>query len=526
MVCRDGVRLTSRLWLPEGDGPWPVLLMRQPYGRAIASTVTYSHPSWYARHGFLVVVQDVRGRGDSGGEFRGFAQEAADGADTVRWARQLPESNGRLGCYGFSYQGLTQLLSDSDEAPALPDCLAPAMTGLDEHRDWACEGGAHRWALGVGWGLQLAAQRCQRRGDHRGWRAIRASLESGAFLHNGLELLTEHDPDGMALRWLGSAPEAGAAAVVHQPSAALGRRPMLLIGGWHDPHLRGILDLWCRARAAGGAPLLRIGAWSHLDWRGGLDRLQLAFFQQHLQDQPTAAALRDPVLLQDSLSGIWRAPADGTHGAQGEPPAPWGLVSDGLAAMDAQEGVLVAGQPGRGGVTVVHDPWRPVPGRGGHLGLDAGPCERSDLDQRTDVACFTTAPLAGPLTLEGRPQLRLHVAADQPSFDLCAALSVLDPGRPEVRQLCTGVARLHREVGRSSVVRLELQPLLASLEAGQRLRLSLAGAAWPQIAVNPGDGSVPLGPAGPGHRVISLSLDLAEAQLQLQPLLNGHLGAN
>ena len=85
MPCRDGVRLATRLWRPDpagphGPGPWPVLLMRQPYGRAIASTVTYAHPCWYASHGFLVVVQDVRGCGDSEGDFGGFVQEGSDDA--------------------------------------------------------------------------------------------------------------------------------------------------------------------------------------------------------------------------------------------------------------------------------------------------------------------------------------------------------------------------------------------------------------------------------------------------------------
>lgn len=147
MDCRDGTQLISRVWQPADQGPWPVLLMRQPYGRAIASTITYAHPSWYAAHGFLVVVQDVRGQGASQGTFQGFEQELSDGVDTVRWVRKLDGSNGRVGFYGFSYQGLTQLLSD--DPAALPDCLAPAMAGLDERGDWACEGGAHWWALGL-----------------------------------------------------------------------------------------------------------------------------------------------------------------------------------------------------------------------------------------------------------------------------------------------------------------------------------------------------------------------------------------
>ncbi|MFM2122638.1 MAG: hypothetical protein RLZZ589_1075, partial [Cyanobacteriota bacterium] len=124
----DGVRLVSRLWTPAGEGPWPVLLMRQPYGRAIASTVTYAHPHWYASHGYAVVVQDVRGRGDSGGEFGGFAQEAEDGSRTLAWVRQQPWCNGRIGSYGFSYQGLTQLLlADPDQLPDALDLVARSL---------------------------------------------------------------------------------------------------------------------------------------------------------------------------------------------------------------------------------------------------------------------------------------------------------------------------------------------------------------------------------------------------------------
>jgi len=515
--CRDGVRLVSRLWSPPGDGPWPVLLMRQPYGRAIASTVTSAHPSWYAAHGFLVVVQDVRGRGDSQGEFLGFAQEAADGADSVRWARSLPQSNGQLGCYGFSYQGLTQLLSD--DAEALPDCLAPAMTGLDERNDWACEGGAHRWALGLGWGLQLAAQACQRRGDADGWDSIRSSLESGSFLRDGPALLERHDPNGMARRWLHQDPSQETGWQRHEIAEALLRRPMLLIGGWHDPHLRGILDLWQRSQAAGGAPLLRIGAWSHLDWQGGIDQLQLAFFQHHLQQQPAEPDLAAAVLLQDAGSLRWAPLREGAARQN------WGLATGGLAAIRADEGRLLAMAMGGGSVSLVHDPWRPAPGRGGHLGLDAGPCERSDLDGRSDVACFTSTPVGQVLILEGQPLLELVAQADQPSFDLCAALSRLPADSGTVQQLCTGVGRFRGAAGQPQRCQLALQPLRIALQPGERLRLSLAPAAWPQIGVNPGDGTTPAGPSSSRHRVINLILQLAEAQLQLLPLLSGTITA-
>ena len=316
--------------------------------------------------------------------------------------------------------------------------------------------------------------------------------------------------------------------MVHQPPAAIWRRPMLLIGGWHDPHLAGVLDLWQRARAAGGEPVLRIGAWSHLNWRGGIDRLQLAFFDRHLKPAGSEEERgqsrgrrrteeRPPAeLLEDQLSGQWRARSPLQASGQS-----WGLRSDGLAAVDASEGGLCQGAGG-GTVALVHDPWRPLPGRGGHLGLDPGPAQRADLDARSDVACFTSEALPRAIELFGQPLLTIAAAADQPGFDPCLALSRLTTSG-EVQQLCTGVARF---LGEDCQVmrprRVAMQPLLATLSKGDRLRLSIGLAAWPQIAVNPGSGALPCGGPGPEHREISVTLQLAGANLCIQPMV----GAN
>ncbi|MEN9265111.1 MAG: CocE/NonD family hydrolase, partial [Thermostichales cyanobacterium BF4_bins_65] len=96
LITSDGVRLDADVYRPEGGGDYPVLLMRQPYGRKIASTVVYAHPTWYARQGYMVVIQDVRGRGSSEGEFRLFEHEAQDGWETVNWCAQLPGSTGEV----------------------------------------------------------------------------------------------------------------------------------------------------------------------------------------------------------------------------------------------------------------------------------------------------------------------------------------------------------------------------------------------------------------------------------------------
>ncbi|MFM7314688.1 MAG: CocE/NonD family hydrolase [Cyanobium sp.] len=549
MPCRDGVRLATRVWSPTGEGPWPVLLMRQPYGRAIASTITYAHPRWYAAHGFLVAVQDVRGRGGSEGRFSGFRQEASDAAAAVSWCRLLEGSDGRVGTYGFSYQGLSQLLnagrengSATDGPDPLPDCLAPAMCGTDERLHWASEGGAHWWSLGVGWALQLAAEGCRRRDDLQGWRRIRDSLVDGAYLEEGVELLAELDPTGMGLGWLRLDPTDPGDWLVHPLQTDLLRRPLLLIGGWHDPHLRGVLALFDRSREAGGRPHLCIGAWTHLDWNGGIDHLQLAFFRRHLHpagddasgnQRPESGGQSsslphdrsdDTLQLQCPRSGRWWSQAlDDSQAARG-----WELASVGLAAIRSDEGELrpIAADGGRqcgsGGLTLVHDPWRPVPSRGGHLGPEPGVVERGDLDRRADVACFQCAPLERSLPLHGRPMLRIRAGADQPGFDLWATLSVVQcDGR--VLQLCTGVQRvLGAKALEVQGLELGLQPLATTLQDGERLRLSLAAAAWPAIAVNPGDGSVPSGGSGPSHRIISLDLELEGARLWLNPLI----GAN
>ena len=105
LTLADGTRLDADIWAPDAPGRFPVLAMRQPYGRRIASTVCYAHPRWYAAQGYVVVIQDVRGRGSSEGEFDPFVHEAADGADSVAWAAALPGTSGAVGMYGFSYQG-------------------------------------------------------------------------------------------------------------------------------------------------------------------------------------------------------------------------------------------------------------------------------------------------------------------------------------------------------------------------------------------------------------------------------------
>lgn len=161
MRTRDGVALRSDVWRPAGSGPFPVLLMRTPYDTTQASTINYAHPGWYAEQGYLVVLQDVRGSWASAGDFEPFAHEQLDGHDAIEWAASLPGSNGRLGMYGGSYGGATQLLA-ARGAPAALQAIAPGVTAAQYYDGWAYQEGAFALAVNASWASDLAADQARR----------------------------------------------------------------------------------------------------------------------------------------------------------------------------------------------------------------------------------------------------------------------------------------------------------------------------------------------------------------------------
>src|SRR5256885_15093121 len=134
-TMRDGTVLRSDVWRPSGGGKHPVLLIRLPYDKSQGEDLCYAHPSWYARHGYAVVSQDVRGRWASGGEFVPFESEADDGEDTMEWLGSLPFSNGRIGMFGVSFPGPTPP-SNPGRKPAGPRRLVPAVVSPRPYGGW------------------------------------------------------------------------------------------------------------------------------------------------------------------------------------------------------------------------------------------------------------------------------------------------------------------------------------------------------------------------------------------------------
>ena len=136
---RDGVTLRANIYRPSEVGRWPVLLTRLPYGKDFPIGSSVIDPLQAARRGYVVVVQDTRGRFSSEGEWRPFENEAQDGFDTVAWAAQLPYADGQVGMFGASYFGFTQWSAAVKQPPALK-AMVPYVTWCDPFNGLAFRG--------------------------------------------------------------------------------------------------------------------------------------------------------------------------------------------------------------------------------------------------------------------------------------------------------------------------------------------------------------------------------------------------
>lgn len=510
MLTRDGVRLDADIYRPDTEDEFPVLLMRQPYGRAIASTVVYAHPTWYAAQGYIVVVQDVRGRGTSEGEFQLFAHEIEDGFDSVTWAASLPGSTGQVGMYGFSYQGMTQLYAAAAKPLALK-VICPAMIGYDLYADWAYEGGAFCLQANLGWAIQLAAETARLREDEVAYQALYAASRN-LPLYDSIpacpDILKNLAPDSFYHEWLNH-PEPGEYWEQLSPRRHLQAvdLPMLHIGGWFDTLMRGTLHLYKDMAARSSYPqYLLVGPWAHLPWSRKVgtvdygpeaisivDWWQIDWFDQFLKGAKTGLLDEPSISLFEMGTNCWRTFDQWPSAYQ----KCYFLSSTGLSSV-RESGTLVDSLPETCPNDVfVHDPWRPVPALGSQAGVPVGAGDRSSLDSRTDVLTYTTIPLAEDLHLSGDVRVEVWCTADTPSFDLCAVLSEVRTDG-SVYNFTQGYVRVVTPeedpgeiTGGEDAVQIVLQPTCIRIAKSHALRLSLSAACFPAYPVNTGTGTPP-----------------------------------
>src|SRR3984957_20393704 len=151
MKTRDGVTLYADIFRPKADGQFPVLLQRTPYGKSNDISIALRG----AARGYVMIIQDVRGRFASEGEWYVFKHESEDGFDTVEWAAALPYSNGKVGMWGGSYVGATQMLTAIAHPPHLAG-ICPVVTASNYHSNWTYQGGAFEQWFNESWTTSLA----------------------------------------------------------------------------------------------------------------------------------------------------------------------------------------------------------------------------------------------------------------------------------------------------------------------------------------------------------------------------------
>lgn len=515
---RDGTELLADVYRPAHAGPAPTILQRTPYGKAVTEHLSYSFDLLRAvRSGWNVVVQDVRGRGGSGGAFEPFRHETADGEDTLAWVAAQPWSDGDVTMAGGSYLGATQWLAALRGPPHLR-ALAPALTPDDYYDGWVYDGGARRLGFQAHWLYEsLWAGLAQRSPVSASDAEVRAELAAvltapglpagGPLARLAAPFLRAWDEHGSRDDyWVSLSPRSNVGGI---------SVPVFVTAGWFDVFGRGAVDSFVMLRSRGSTPRVRrltrlvVGPWTHGQFAGtyadvdfgpgssaravDLTGLQLRWFDHVVRGWDNGAedepAVRAFVMGADEWREFDAWPPSTARPLELE------LRTDPAALTDRPQE-----EPGRR--EVVHDPSEPVPTVGGatflhgrHLALNAGPRAQAALDGRYDILRYETAPLPEQLEVVGRVRARLAVSCDGTDANVTAKLVV---GMPQGAAwgLLDGVLQLsHRdgderptpvEPDRVYSVVVDLGHTAMVVPAGATLRLDVAAASFPHVAGVPG----------------------------------------
>jgi hypothetical protein len=485
--------------------------MRQPYGRDIASTVVYAHPAWFARHGYHVAIQDVRGRGESEGEFYPFRCEGRDGAETIAWLRGHAACNGRIGMYGFSYQGATQLLAAAEQPQGLA-CIAPHMSAADLYHGWFYHHGALQLSSALGWGIQMLREDARRRGLRdanerleQAWANIRAQAAHVPYAaHPAVAdpALPSYVRDWFAHR------EPGHYWTEQDVSTRVNRIqvPALHISGWFDTYLQGSIAGYLALRGGAGSEFARenqyllAGPWIHIPWGDRVgdanlgeaanldtDAVLLRWFNHWLKDAGEFAT--EPRIRYFALGpNEWRTatewPQDAAFALY--------LHSAGNANSRQGDGSLarVAPHTEEPRDIFVYDPEVPVLAPGGPQAL-SGPFDQAALEAGNNLLVYTSEPATRVTEVFGHPRIALYAATSAQHADFTAKIVRVTPsGRAEF--LSIGIARsswLFRDAGYAAdaihLWEFTLEPIAFVLAPGERLRLEIASSAFPLYDRNP-----------------------------------------
>lgn len=489
---RDGALLAADVIRPDDDRRYPVLLMRTPYSRAGLREV--SDPLRWAREGWAVVLQDVRGRYDSGGEFRPFHQEVDDGYDSVEWCATQPWSDGRVAMAGASYNGVTQWLAALSGHPALK-AIAPVVTAASYRDDWFYEGDAFQLGFPVSWSAMLAASATDS-GKGRAKRALALADNWDRLLGSA----REQDKLGTLFpeyaRW-----RDGSAAAYLRPLDVTRQLRKVDVAGWH---VAGWYDLFCEGTLSAYAGIvsaapsayarrsqrLIVGPWTHI----GVYGQATAEVDFGLRGSGLAEGLPDQMreFLGAALDGdevkagisVFVMGTDDWLDLETWPP-----VAAEVALYLDEGGRLTWSAPDdTASDHYSHDPADPVPNRGGRtlspvLPLP-GPMDQRPVESRDDVLVYTSDPLDHDLTVIGTVTAQIGFTSTAPRADVMVKVCDVHPDGRSMN-VVDGVRRADLTPGRRRAVPVRVGSTAMTFKRGHRIRVSIASSNFPRFDLLP-----------------------------------------
>jgi putative CocE/NonD family hydrolase len=509
---RDGVSLVADIYRPVSDEKFPVILSRTPYNR----TGDPRMANELASHGYIVVLQDARGRFASGGEFYPFRNESADGYDTIEWAAKLDQSNGKVGMFGGSYVGATQMLAAMAVPPHLVS-IFPYVTSSEYYDGWTYQNGALMQWFSSSWTSGLAIDTLRRYADRaqapKEWvntlplqdYQLLKTPQTSELAPYFRDWLSHERDDAYWAQWRVSDH--------YSQMTVMG----LHAGGWHDLFLKGSIKNYtglhqqaATAEARAGQRLI-VGPWAHAptspagkvgDVTFGKDAvldntsMTLKWFDYSLKGIKNEFSSGAPVRLFIMGNNVWRDeqefPLARTRYTK------FYLHSSKGANSVAGDGSLSVTAPGAEKKDEFdYDPQNPVPTIGGRLccggALPPGPADQRANETRPDVLVFSTPPLTADTEVTGYISVELYASTSAIDTDFTALLVDVDESG-YARFLTDGIVRArYREntkagspitPGQIYKYTIDLWATANVFKAGHRIRLYISSSNFPRFNRN------------------------------------------
>ena len=534
---RDGIVLRANIYRPNQEGKWPVLLHRHPYNKDTPPISFGLYDiSRAVRQGYVVIVQDTRGRFASEGKWELIStseQEASDTFETIQWASTLPYSNGEVGMFGESYSAFVQwagMLQNPRELKA----ATPSFSWSDSLDGLMYRGGALELGFLSYWQLGMYLDTLSRRHSDDQERAVAlAQLISdidhlkteikalplkqfAPFVRNKVApFILEHVERGMDQDYVDALSLKGKYDKFTVPT--------LNIAGWYDIFLQGTIENFLQMRNKGGSPEARqsklvIGPWMHLDHshQAGeinfglaansavvdLVGLQLRWFDHFLKGKDTGIINEAPVKLFVMGENVWRDEYEWPLARTIF--TPYYLHSQGHANTLQGDGVLSTIIPDQEPADhYTYDPLNPVITKGGSIMMppdfSSGAFDQREIESRNDVLVYTTPVLENDVEVTGPVKVKLWASSSAADTDFVARLVDVHPDgyaqnltdgiiRARYRNAAKGEAPSLIKPGKAYLYEIDLWSTSNVFKKGHRIRLDITSSNFPRWDRNPNSG--------------------------------------